>query len=56
MRRTDVRKRPLQTSIPTPGRPKNPLRKRVAFPPAHREHAVLLIYRVRSRVGAAGDE
>ena len=37
-------------------RAENPLRKRVGLPPAHREHPVLLIYRVRSSVGTATDE
>ena len=50
---TPVRKQALQAHFPASGGPKNPLRKRVALPPAHREHPVLLIYRVRSRVGAA---
>ena len=51
--RTPVRKQALQAHFPASGGPKNPLRKRVALPPAQREHPVLLIYRVRSRVGAA---
>ena len=37
-RRTGVRKRSLQPRFPASGEPENPLRKRVALPPAQQEH------------------
>ena len=54
-RAQDRRKPPLRRSLPASGGPKNPLRKRVALPPAYQEHPVLLRDHDYSR-GGGSDE